>query len=127
MALEARGLMSREDYQGLTLRCDNGAQPCSKAFVEYLGSVGVKGQYTGYSEPDDNAYLERVIRTVKEEEVWLNVYERLSEAREAIERYVNHITTIGFTLRWATGRIAKKGRRMLPSPPPRSVLLSGGH
>jgi len=90
MALEARGLVTKEACRKLTLRCDNGAQPCSKRFVEYLGSMGVRGEYTGYSAPDDNAYVERVIRTVKEEEVWLNAYETLSEAREAIEKYVNH-------------------------------------
>jgi len=68
---------------------DNGSQPCSKRFVEYLGKVGVQGQYTGYNAPDDNAYVERVIRTVKEDEIWANVYDTLSEARAAIEDYIN--------------------------------------
>jgi len=45
-----------EQARKLTLRSDNGAQPCSKAFVEHLGSVRVNGQYTGYNAPDDNAY-----------------------------------------------------------------------
>jgi putative transposase len=31
-----------------------------------------------------------VIRTVKEEEIWPNVYDTLSEARAAIEAYVNY-------------------------------------
>jgi putative transposase len=38
---------------------------------------------------DDNAYVERVIRTVKEE-IWPNVYDTLSEARAAIVGYVNY-------------------------------------
>ena len=50
----------------------------------------MRGQYTGYNAPDDNAYIERVIRTVKEEEIWANVYDTLSEARAAIEAYVNY-------------------------------------
>ena len=90
MALESEGLMSKELCRGLTLRSDNGSQPCSKKFVEYLGRAGVQGQYTGYNAPDDNAYIERVIRTVKEEEIWANVYDGLSEARAAIEAYVNY-------------------------------------
>jgi len=90
MALEGRGLMTKEDCRPLTLRSDNGSQPCSKAFVEYLGRAGVKGQYTGYNAPDDNAYVERMIRTIKEEEIWPNEYDTGSEAREAIESYIKY-------------------------------------
>ena len=90
MALESEGLTTKEICRKLTLRSDNGSQPCSKKFVEYLGKTGVQGQYTGYNAPDDNAYIERVIRTVKEEEIWPNVYDTLSEARIAIEAYVNY-------------------------------------
>lgn len=89
-ALEARGLTTKARAAGLTLRSDNGAQPCSKRFVEYLGKVGVKGEYTGYNAPDDNAYVERVIRTIKEEEIWLNGYDTLTEARAALEAYIAH-------------------------------------
>jgi len=87
MALEQRGL-SKEDAKSLTLRSDNGSQPCSKAFVEYIGSTGVTSQYTGYNAPDDNAFVERVIRTIKEEEVWPNLWDTFFEAREALDDYV---------------------------------------
>jgi putative transposase len=90
MALESQGLLSKELCTGLVVRSDNGSQPCSKKFVEYLGKVGVRGQYTGYNAPDDNAYVERVIRTVKEEEIWPNLYDSLSEARAAIAAYIDH-------------------------------------
>jgi len=89
-ALDAQGLHDRADRERLVLRSDNGAQPCSKAFVEYLGQVGVRGQYTGYNAPDDNAFVERIMRTLKEEEIWLNQYDTWSEAHEAIERYVTY-------------------------------------
>lgn len=75
---------------GLVLRSDNGSQPCSKKFVEFLSACGVGGQYTGYDAPDDNAYVERLIRTVKEEEIWPNLWDTLDEARAAIEAYVNY-------------------------------------
>jgi len=90
MALEGRGLTRKELCRELTLRSDNGAQPCSKKFTEYLGSTGVAGEYTGYNAPDDNAYVERVIRTVKEEEIWLNLYDTTSEARAAVEEYIRY-------------------------------------
>jgi len=90
MALEERGLAGQSLEGALVLRSDNGAQPCSKRFVEYLGRTGMQGQYTGYDAPDDNAYVERVIRTLKEEEIWPNHYETWAEAHAAIESYVNY-------------------------------------
>jgi putative transposase len=90
MALESEGLISKDLCRDLVVRSDNGSQPCSKRFVEYLAQVGVRGQYTGYNAPDDNAYVERAIRTVKEEEIWPNLYDSLSEARAAIEGYVQY-------------------------------------
>jgi len=81
--------VGKEFCRDLVVRSDNGSQPCSKKFVEYLGKSGVRGQYTGYNAPDDNAYVERVIRTVREEEIWPNLYDLLSEARAAVEAYVD--------------------------------------
>ena len=88
MALEGRGLTNKAAAQSLAVRSDNGAQPCSKAFVEYLGSTGATGEYTGYNAPDDNAHVERIMRTIKEEEVWPNLYDSFSEARAAIDEYI---------------------------------------
>jgi putative transposase len=90
MALESQALTTKEACRQLVVRSDNGSQPCSKKFVEYLGKMGVRGEYTGYNAPDDNAYIERVIRTVKEEDIWPNVYDTLSEARASLEAYVNY-------------------------------------
>ena len=87
-AIEGQGLLSWEARRNIVLRSDNGSQPCSKAFIEYLGHVGIRGQYTGYNAPDDNAFVERIMRTLKEEEIWLNQYDSWPEAHEAIERFV---------------------------------------
>jgi putative transposase len=89
-ALEASGIDDKERALRLTLRSDNGAQPCSKKFVEFLSSRGVTGQYTGYDAPDDNAYVERMMRTIKEEEIWPNSFDTLWEAHEAIEKYIEY-------------------------------------
>ncbi len=58
--------------------------------VADLGKTGLTGQYTGYNAPDDNAHVECVIRTVKEEEIWSNEWDTISEARAAIEAYVKY-------------------------------------
>jgi putative transposase len=92
LALESRSLMEKTACcaLGLVLRSDNGSQPCSKKFVEFLHAHGVQGQYTGYDAPDDNAYVERLMRTIKEEEIWPNLWDTLGEARQAIEAYVKY-------------------------------------
>jgi putative transposase len=91
MALEAQQLFGNPTAcHLLTLRSDNGAQPCSKAFTTFLASVAVEGQYTGYDAPDDNAYVERVIRTIKEEEVWPNTFDSFNEAHQAIDNYIRY-------------------------------------
>lgn len=87
-ALEEQGLMERETRSELVLRSDNGAQPCSKYFVELCAQLGVRTQFTGYNAPDDNAFIERGIRTIKEEEIWLNCYDNWCEAHEAADAYV---------------------------------------
>ncbi len=40
MALESRGLASKEGCRGLVLRSDNGSQPCSKRFAVDKTSIG---------------------------------------------------------------------------------------
>lgn len=90
VAQEERELTTKDACAELVLRSDNGAQPCSKKFVEYLGKAGITGQYTGYNAPDDNAFVERVMRTIKEEEVWPNVYDTFTEAWDAIDQYVRY-------------------------------------
>jgi len=43
-----------------------------------------------YNAPDDNAFVERVIRTIKEEEIWISEYDRFAEARQAIAQYIQY-------------------------------------
>jgi putative transposase len=91
MALEAEHLLGdRQACNALTLRSDNGAQPCSKAFTGFVASTGAQAQYTGYDAPDDNAYVERVIRTIKEEEVWPNAFDSFAEAHQHIDDYIRY-------------------------------------
>jgi len=74
--------------KGLTLRADNGSQPTSRKFVEHLDVLGITGEWTGYNTPESNAYVERVIRTVKEDGIWPNEFEDEAEAQTAIARTI---------------------------------------
>jgi transposase InsO family protein len=57
--------------QGLSLMSDNGCQPTSTAFMRSCGTLGIQQAFTSYNNPKGNADTERVIRTLKEECLWL--------------------------------------------------------
>jgi putative transposase len=57
--------------QDLALMCDNGSQPTAMAFMEDCATLRIHQAFTSYSNPKGNADTERVIRTLKEECLWL--------------------------------------------------------
>ena len=73
---------------GLVLRVDNGCQPTSRYFVRYAAECGVRLQYTGYSSPRENGHVERLIRTLKEEVIWVREFWDLDEVRAAVSEFV---------------------------------------
>ena len=96
--------------------------------------MGVQGQYTGYNAPDDNAYIEHFMRTIKEEEIWQSQYDCWSEAHLAIDRYIHnyyyyyyyyYAERIHSALDYRTP--IEMEAIVASLKPPNSVLLSGGH
>ena len=65
------------------IRSDNGPEFASKAVKKWLKATGVKTLFVAPDSPWENGYVERVIRTIKEEEIWPNLWDSLSEALEA--------------------------------------------
>jgi putative transposase len=58
--------------QGLSLMSDNGCQPTSMAFMQACGTLGIQQAFTSYNNPKGNADTERMMRTLKEECLWLH-------------------------------------------------------
>jgi len=54
---------------------DQGAQYASTRYIQILQERGVRISMAQVGTPTENAYAERLIRTLKEEEVYLNEYE----------------------------------------------------
>ena len=73
----------------LKLVSDNGSQPTSTSFMREMALLGIKQIFTSYDNPKGNAKALRVIRTIKEELIWLNEFESLEEARENIRKGKN--------------------------------------
>jgi transposase InsO family protein len=57
--------------QNLKLMTDNGSQPTSTKFIKDCSLMKIKQGFTSYGNPKGNADTERVMRTIKEELVWL--------------------------------------------------------
>ena len=57
--------------QGLSLMSDNGGQPTSLAFMRACATLEIHQAFTSDNNPKGNADTERVIRTLKEECLWL--------------------------------------------------------
>ena len=66
---------------------DQGAQFTAQAFVDVLKTAGVLISMDGKGRCIDSVFVERLWRSLKYEDVYLNVYSEVVEARDGIGRY----------------------------------------
>ena len=67
---------------------DQGKQYAAKAYVKLLRDNGTQVSMAAVGKPEENGYAERLIRSIKEEEVYLSDYQSLAEAREQLGRFI---------------------------------------
>ena len=70
---------------------DQGVQYLSKVYVSTLKAHGVEISVAQRGRPWENGYAERLIRTLKEEEVHLNEYKSITEARDRIGDFITNV------------------------------------
>ena len=70
---------------------DQGGQYLSKAYITTLEEHGVEISVAHRGRPWENGYAERLIRTLKEEEVHLNDYQSITEARDRIGHFITQV------------------------------------
>ena len=70
---------------------DQGAQYLSKTYVAMLQAHGVEISLARRGRPWENGYAERLIRTLKEEEVDINDYQTITEARDRIGHFITQV------------------------------------
>jgi putative transposase len=68
---------------------DQGAQFTADSFTRVLRDCGIKISMDGKGRCIDNVFVERLWRSLKYEEVYLNPYDSMHEARQGINRYFN--------------------------------------
>ena len=68
---------------------DQGTQYGATAYLKPLQDAGTKISMAAVGKPSENGYAERLIRTIKEEEVYLSDYDNMAEARQQIGHFIN--------------------------------------
>jgi transposase InsO family protein len=83
--------------QALVHRCpelhhsDQGIHYAFKNYVQVLKDHKVQISMASVGKPEENGYAERLMRTIKEEEVELSEYNDLDDAREQIGRFLEDV------------------------------------
>jgi len=70
---------------------DQGVQYAATAYVELLTSREVQVSMASVGEPEENGYAERLMRTIKEEEVDLSEYEDFGDALRGLGRFLDEV------------------------------------
>lgn len=74
--------------QNVNLMSDNGCQPTSIAFMQACNNMGVHQAFTSYNNPRGNADTERIMRTIKEECLWLKEWHSPFELSKELEHWI---------------------------------------
>jgi len=69
-----------------------------------MSVLGIKPVFTSYDHPKGNAETERLMRTIKEELLWLREFTSLEEARMAIHHWI----TVEYNERYVHSSLAYK-------------------
>jgi putative transposase len=99
---------------------DQGVQYAATAYVTRLTSRGVSISMAAVGKPEENGFAERLMRTIKEEEVALTEYRDFADARRQLGRFLDavynrkrihsslgYLTPEEFEQQWRAGRAGR--------------------
>ena len=84
----------------MSLRHDHGSQFISHAFQDELRTVGIASSPSFVRQPEGNGCVERFIRTLKEQLLWLRRFRTVGELDQALRDFAHR-----FNNHWIIGRI----------------------
>jgi putative transposase len=119
MARELDTLIARRGKPSLIVS-DNGTEMTSRAMLEWANRTGVGWHYIDPGKPQQNAYVERFNRTMKDEWLYVRVYTSEEERRAALVPFLNNYnhdrphSAIGN--KPPTSRAPAPGSRLVPGP-----------
>ncbi len=98
---EWAGQWPTDGYRRLTLmlrrqghpvnHSDQRVQDAAMAYVESLTAASAQISMASVGEPEENGYAERLMRTIKEEEVALTEYEDFADARSQLGMFIDDV------------------------------------
>ncbi|HET9327895.1 MAG TPA: IS3 family transposase [Candidatus Eisenbacteria bacterium] len=87
-ARELLGGFRKDVARGLKIRCDWGPQYIADAWITEVKWLGMTISPSYVGEPECNGVMERFIRTLKEQCLYLHRFETLEEARRIIAAFI---------------------------------------
>lgn len=88
MAIALRG---EDEIQGCIHHSDQGVQYAAYAYIDRLAEVGMKPSMGEVGNSYDNAFAESFIKTIKNEEVWMNEYETMEDVYRNIKLFLEEV------------------------------------
>jgi transposase InsO family protein len=89
----AFGGFRREVARGLKIRCDWGPQYIADAWINEVKWLGITISPSYVGEPECNGVIERFMRTLKEQCIYLHRFQSLTEARRIIGEFIPRYNT----------------------------------
>ena len=95
LCINALGMAFKEregmNLAGLIHHSDRGSQYASNEYVHELKIREIQISMSRKGNPYDNAFAESGFKTIKYEEVYMNEYYTINEARENIQRFIEEV------------------------------------
>jgi transposase InsO family protein len=70
---------------------DQGVQYAAHAYIDELRHYDIQISMAAQGQPEENGYAERLIRTIKEEEVDLSDYQDFADAERQLGRFLEDV------------------------------------
>lgn len=83
----------KESENNVSLISDNGCQPTSLRYMQTCSDLNLKQIFTTWCNPKGNADTERIMRTIKEDLIWVKDWDNPFELATSLEKWVNNYNT----------------------------------
>ena len=89
-ALRHFGCIEKNAAKGLPLRHDHGSNYMAGDFQEEIAFLGIESSPSFVRYPEGNCVVERFIRTLKENFLWVHTLDTVEELRRGLQEFVAH-------------------------------------